>query len=56
MARDDIIGVEVSSGRVLPEWIDVNVDKLEAVYKGAPERQDLSADINENLIVELYSK
>ena len=24
MARDDILGVEVSSGRVLPEWIDVN--------------------------------
>ncbi len=39
-----------------PEWIDVNVDKLEAVYKAAPERQDLSAEINENLIVELYSK
>ena len=39
-----------------PEWIEVNVDKLEATYKAAPERQDLSADINENLIVELYSK
>ena len=39
-----------------PEWIEVNVDKLEAVYKGAPDRQDLSSDINENLIVELYSK
>jgi small subunit ribosomal protein S4 len=38
------------------EWIEVNVDKLEAVYKAAPDRQDLSADINENLIVELYSK
>ncbi|GAB5413293.1 MAG: 30S ribosomal protein S4 [Congregibacter sp.] len=39
-----------------PEWIDVNLEKLEAVYKAAPERQDLSSDINENLIVELYSK
>ncbi|MEE4109293.1 MAG: 30S ribosomal protein S4 [Halieaceae bacterium] len=39
-----------------PEWIEVNVDKLEATYKAVPERQDLSADINENLIVELYSK
>lgn len=39
-----------------PEWIDINAEKLEAVYKAAPERQDLSADINENLIVELYSK
>ncbi|MFT7288437.1 MAG: small subunit ribosomal protein S4 [Halieaceae bacterium] len=39
-----------------PEWIDVNVEKLEAVYKAAPDRHDLSSDINENLIVELYSK
>jgi small subunit ribosomal protein S4 len=39
-----------------PEWIEVNVDKLEGTYKAAPERQELSADINENLIVELYSK
>ncbi|MHA7817862.1 MAG: 30S ribosomal protein S4 [Pseudohaliea sp.] len=39
-----------------PEWIEVNSEKLEAVFKAAPERQDLSTDINENLIVELYSK
>jgi small subunit ribosomal protein S4 len=39
-----------------PEWIEVNADKLEGVFKAAPERQDLSSDINENLIVELYSK
>jgi small subunit ribosomal protein S4 len=32
------------------------LEKLEAVYKAQPERQDLSSDINENLIVELYSK
>jgi small subunit ribosomal protein S4 len=39
-----------------PEWIDINADKLEAVFKAAPERQELSSEINENLIVELYSK
>ena len=39
-----------------PEWIEVNVDKLEGTFKSAPERQDLSSEINENLIVELYSK
>jgi small subunit ribosomal protein S4 len=39
-----------------PEWIEVNAEKLEAIYKSAPERQELSSDINENLIVELYSK
>ncbi len=39
-----------------PEWIEVNTDKLEGTFKTAPDRQDLSSDINENLIVELYSK
>mgnify|MGYP001812555872 CR=1 FL=1 len=39
-----------------PEWIEVNADKLEAVFKSAPDRQELSSEINENLIVELYSK
>ncbi|NND68781.1 MAG: 30S ribosomal protein S4 [Halioglobus sp.] len=39
-----------------PEWIEVNSEKLEATFKSAPERQDLSSEINENLIVELYSK
>ena len=46
----------LASQRGEPEWIEVNSEKLEAVFKAAPERQDLSTDINENLIVELYSK
>lgn len=37
-------------------WLDVNNDKLEAVFKNAPDRSDLSSEINEQLIVELYSK
>lgn len=39
-----------------PAWIEVNSEKLEGVFKGAPDRQDLPSEINENLIVELYSK
>ena len=39
-----------------PEWIEVNGDKLEGTFKAVPDRQDLSTEINENLIVELYSK
>jgi small subunit ribosomal protein S4 len=39
-----------------PEWIEVSTEKLEGVFKAAPERQDLPSEINENLIVELYSK
>ncbi|MEK9647953.1 MAG: 30S ribosomal protein S4, partial [Gammaproteobacteria bacterium] len=38
------------------EWIDVNIDKLEGVFKNKPDRSDLSSEINESLIVELYSK
>lgn len=41
---------------LVPTWIDVDFDKMEGVFKAAPERDDLPPDINENLIVELYSK
>ena len=39
-----------------PEWIDVNTKDMSAVYKCAPERAELDMDINEHLVVELYSK
>lgn len=38
------------------EWVDVSSEKKEGVFKRVPDRGDLSSDINENLIVELYSK
>jgi len=41
---------------LVPGWVDVDVDKMQGVFKDHPDRADLSADINENLIVELYSK
>ncbi|GGY51990.1 30S ribosomal protein S4 [Bacterioplanes sanyensis] len=37
-------------------WVDVNASKMEGTFKAVPERADLPAEINENLIVELYSK
>lgn len=40
----------------IPDWLDVNVKKMEGVFKASPERSDLPADINESLVVELYSK
>ena len=40
----------------VPDWVEVNFDKLEGVFKRAPDRLDLPSDINENLVVELYSK
>jgi len=38
------------------EWVEVNAGKLEGAFKRVPDRADLPAEINENLIVELYSK
>ena len=42
--------------RTFPEWLDVDTSKLTGVFKSVPERNDLSSDINEHLVVELYSK
>lgn len=38
------------------EWVEVSNDKKEGTFKRTPDRVDLPAEINENLIVELYSK
>jgi len=40
----------------IAEWISLDDSKMEAVFKSIPERSELSADINESLVVELYSK
>jgi len=39
-----------------PGWVNVDSKKMEGVYKTSPERGDLSSDINEQLVVEFYSK
>jgi small subunit ribosomal protein S4 len=39
-----------------PAWVDVNSKALDGLFKAAPERSDLSNDINEQLVVEYYSK
>lgn len=48
--------LEVATQRELPTWVEVDNKKMEGTFKRLPERSDLSADINEHLIVELYSK
>jgi small subunit ribosomal protein S4 len=40
----------------LPAWVDVSVDKVEGTFKKSPDRDEFGADINESLIVELYSR
>ncbi|HVF63458.1 MAG TPA: 30S ribosomal protein S4 [Casimicrobiaceae bacterium] len=39
-----------------PSWVDVDAKKLTGTFKGAPERSEFGHDINESLVVELYSK
>lgn len=48
--------LEVAAQREKPTWVEVDSAKMEGAFKRVPERSDLSAEINEQLIVELYSK
>jgi small subunit ribosomal protein S4 len=48
------ISIAVQLG--LPVWVDVDEKKLQGVLKSLPERSEILQDINENLVVELYSK
>ena len=40
----------------MPAWVDVSLDKAEGIFKSMPDRVQFGADINESLIVELYSR
>jgi small subunit ribosomal protein S4 len=39
-----------------PSWVEVDIKKMEGTFKGAPDRSEFAQDINESLVVELYSK
>ena len=67
---DDVVSVREKSrkqGRIqealtvaeqygFPDWVEVNVKSMSGVFKSVPERSELAQDINEQLVVELYSK
>ena len=48
--------MQLASQRTPVNWVDVDPGKLEGVFKRAPDREELPSEINESLIVELYSK
>ncbi len=48
--------LELSATRAPVEWMAVDADKMEGVFTRTPDRGELPSEINENLIVELYSK
>ncbi len=48
--------VEVTGGRLVPEWMDVDIEGLKGTIKNLPTREMIDVPVNEMLIVELYSK
>jgi small subunit ribosomal protein S4 len=48
--------INVAEQYGLPDWVDVNTKNMEGVFKSIPERSELPSEINEQLVVELYSK
>lgn len=48
--------VEVTAGRLVPEWMDVNHETLQGTVKELPSREMIDVPVDEMLIVELYSK
>ena len=48
--------LKLAEGNGFPAWMQVDSSKMEAVFKKAPDRDEFGSDINESLIVELYSR
>ena len=48
--------LEVTAGRLVPEWIEVDQDAFKGTIKYLPTREMIDVPVNEMLIVELYSK
>ena len=48
--------VEVTGGRLVPDWLEVDAEKLQGTVKELPSREQIDVPVDEMLIVELYSK
>lgn len=48
--------LDLATGIGLPQWVEVDTGKQSGVFKQAPDRADVARDINESLVVELYSR
>lgn len=48
--------VEVTGGRLVPEWMDVDIENLKGSIKNLPTREMIDVPVDEMLIIELYSK
>ena len=59
LAREQLrikASLEAAEQRGIPEWLEVDVKAMKGMFKTVPERSDLPAEINESLVVALYSK
>ncbi|MGH6610143.1 MAG: 30S ribosomal protein S4, partial [Burkholderiaceae bacterium] len=48
--------VKLAESIGMPAWVSVDAAKLEGIFKKSPDRDEFGSDINESLIVELYSR
>ena len=48
--------VEVTGGRLVPEWLEADLENLKGTVKELPKREAIDVPVDEMLIVELYSK
>ena len=48
--------LEVTGGRLVPDWLEVDAEKLQGTVKELPSREQIDVPVDEMLIVELYSK
>jgi small subunit ribosomal protein S4 len=51
-----VAAVDSAKGRGVPEWLDLAASEFRGTVKALPRREDVSLQVNEKLIVELYSK
>ena len=54
--KGELYREEVAGGRLVPEWLDVDTEKLQGTVKELPSREMIDVPVDEMLIVELYSK
>lgn len=54
--QDHFKALREGTGRVIPKWLVVDAENLKATVAAMPQREDIDLDIQENMIVELYSK
>jgi small subunit ribosomal protein S4 len=51
-----VSAVEAAAGRGFPEWVSMDTSELKGTIKAVPVREDIAPDLNEQVVVELYSK